>query len=438
MELSHSSSSPVDSSSFRYVVGIDIGSEACSFCALKPDKSQVIRPTEFANAAAGFAVLTNKLEGLSSSPEQILIGLEATSRYGENLYHYLESQGYQLCLLHPRQTHQFAQQRGLRAKTDKLDAGTIARLLLSGEARRGYVPSELIATYRELVRLHTQLQDEGARYKNEIHALLAVLFPEMSQVFTDPCRPTALGLLKRYPSAKAMAEAGVEAIAVTLHDLAPRHYGRKTAEQLTQLAQQSVGSTIATSARSTSLKILCDQLEHTQQNVAQLEEEIDKLVEHDEGIKGLKSVPEFGRKMMIVLRAELGDVARFQRTDQVVAYAGMDIEVKESGKWKGQAKLSKRGSGRLRRTLYMTAVRCIRLKDSAFGVYYHRLLARGMKARAALMAVMRKMLIVAYQLLKTEEMYDPAKVCAVPVAQPEVEPQALHTPSSAKLVAGGA
>ena len=113
---------------------------------------------------------------------------ETTSRYGENLYHFLESRGYQLCLLHPRQTHQFAQQRGLRAKTDKLDATTIARGLLSGEARPGYVPTELIAIYRELVRLHTQLSDEVARYKNEIQALLVVLFPEFSQVFADPCR----------------------------------------------------------------------------------------------------------------------------------------------------------------------------------------------------------------------------------------------------------
>src|SRR5947208_13256216 len=120
---------------------------------------------------------------------------ETTSRYGENLYHFLESCGYQLCLLHPRQTHQFAQQRGLRAKTDKLDATTIARVLLSGEARRGYVPTELIATYRELVRLHTQLSDEVARYKNEIQPLLAVLFPEFTQGFTDRLRSSALALL---------------------------------------------------------------------------------------------------------------------------------------------------------------------------------------------------------------------------------------------------
>ena len=93
MSSSDAPSSPVDASGFAYVVGIDMGSQAYVY--------------------------------------SVLIGLEATSRYSENLYQFLSEQGYPLCLLHPRQTHQFAQQRGLRAKTDRLDATKIARLLLS-------------------------------------------------------------------------------------------------------------------------------------------------------------------------------------------------------------------------------------------------------------------------------------------------------------------
>ena len=418
MDQTETPSSPVDASSFQYVVGVDIGSQTCSFCALKPDKSQALKPREFANAPAGFTAVQEQLEQLGVPPNHILIGLEATSRYGENLYRFLESRGYQLCLLHPRQTHQFAQQRGLRAKTDRLDASTIARMLLSGEARRGYMPSELIATYRELVRLHSQLSDEVARYKNEIHALLIVLFPEFRQMFRDPCRPTALGILKRYPSAQAIAAAGVEAIRLTLQELAPRHYGRKTAERLVKLARASTSAGIAVSARSSSLQILCDQLEHTQSNLAHLEEEIDNLLDADKAAKGLQSVPEFGRKTVAVLRAELGDVTRFGRADQVVAYAGLDIQVRQSGKWKGEAKLSKRGSGRLRRLLYLTAVRSTRLQESAFGQYYHRLVARGMKKVEALMAVMRKMLLVAYRLLRTEETYDASKVGVAALPHP--------------------
>lgn len=361
----------------------------------------------------GLRCESEKLAGLGVPPSQILVGLEATSRYGENLYQFLERQGYRLCLLHPAQTHQFAKRRGLRAKTDQLDATTLAHVLLSAEARYGYVPSDLIATYRELVRLHTQLSDEVARYKNEIHALLVVLFPEFTQVFADPCRATALALLQRYPSAHAIASAGIESIARELHELSPHHYGRRTAEQLVALADQSVSSGRAVPARATSLKILCDQLAHTRENLAVLEREIEALIAGDHGAQGLQSVQEFGKKTIAVLRAELGDVERFARCDQVIAYAGLDITVKDSGKWRGQRKLSKRGSGRLRRILYLAAIRSVRLEESAFGAYYQRLVARGVKRCSALMAVMRKMLAVVYHLLKTQEPFDPAKVSVV-------------------------
>jgi transposase len=364
-------------------------------------------------AREGWQVWEEELSRLDASPSQILIGMEATSRYGENLYHELEQRGYVLRLLHPRQTHQFHERQGLRAKTDRLDAMTITRVLLSGEARAGYVKSERVATYRELVRLHTQLSDEAAAYQNEIQALVVVLFPEFTQVFADPCGQTALTVLKAFPSAQAVAEAGVEALFQLFRAQKPAHYGRPTARKLAALAKESGSSGRALAGRSVSLRILCDQLEHTRTNLARLDAEIESLLANDPGVKGLQQVPGFGPKTVAVLRAELGDVQRFTRTDEVIAYGGMDIEIKESGQWKGKAKLSKRGSGLLRRMLYMAALRSISLEGSAFGAYYQRLVARGLKKGSALMAVMRKMLAVAAYLLRhEEEQYDPRKVCA--------------------------
>ena len=163
-------------------------------------------------------------------------------------------------------------------------------------------------------------------------------------------------------------------------------------------ANQSVSSARAVAGRATSLRILCDQLEHTQANLARLQAEIEQLLTQDPQVKGLLQIPEFGPKTVAVLRAELGDVQRFARTDEVIAYGGMDIEIKESGVWKGRAKLSKRGSGLLRRMLYLAALRSIHLQGSAFGAYYHRLVGRGLKKGSALMAVMRKMLAVSAHL----------------------------------------
>ena len=101
----------------RYIVGIDVGSETCVVSILRPDKTAVRSPFAIANAAAGFARLTDELAQLGCPPAQTRVGLEATGRYWENLYQFLLPRGYDLVLLHPGQTHHFAQQRGLRAKT---------------------------------------------------------------------------------------------------------------------------------------------------------------------------------------------------------------------------------------------------------------------------------------------------------------------------------
>jgi transposase len=183
----------------KYVCGIDVGSQSCSGCVTRPNKQVVVKPFTFANSRDGWNILLERLKLLEVSPNLIVIGMEATARYHENLYHELEQRGYQLRLLHPGQTHYFHQQQGLRAKTDRLDAMTIARLLLSREERVGSIPSEQIATYREVVRLHSQLSQEGARYQNQIHSLVVTLFPEFTQVIADPCLPSALAVLKLSP-----------------------------------------------------------------------------------------------------------------------------------------------------------------------------------------------------------------------------------------------
>jgi len=404
-------SSPVPSeSALAYVVGIDVGMDSCMMCCLTMEKRQVIKPSQFSNDAAGFEWLFQRLDQLKAPPAQILIGLEATSRYGENVYHVLMKRGYRMCLLHPGQIHAFAHQRGLRAKTDRLDAMTIARALLSGEARFGYVPSDQVVTYRELTRLHQQLTEEVVRYKNEIHALLVVLFPEFTQVFADPSRASALTVLKAYPSAQAMSQADPEQLYQVLREQCPGRYGRKTAGKLIELAKTSVSSGVAIGARSSSMRILADQLEHTQKNLGQLEKEIEHLVDSDQQTRSVLAISELGPMTVAVLRAELGDLDRFARMDQIVAYVGLDLHVKESGKWKGQTKLSKRGSGHVRRILYLAALRSIRRPDSPFGVFYQRLVDRGLKKGMAVIAVMRKLLIVVAHLIQTQEDYDASKV----------------------------
>jgi transposase len=351
-------------------------------------------------------------------PGEVQIGMEATGNYGENLYYYFAGLGYQMLLLNPQQTHQWSLKRGLRAKTDKSDTLNIGKLMQSGEVKPAYVADEQTTSYRELVRMQTNLTETASRYKNELHALLIVQFPEFTQVFNDPAGKTALGLLVEYPSALAVVTAGVERVYAKLKELAPRSYGRATAQKLCDLALSSVSSGKAAEARSLSVKIVCGQLQAIAGHLTEIETQLAEGLVQDAGAQRLDSVPDFGPKTVAVLRAELGEVSRFKNLDQAVASTGLDLTVRESGMWKGKAKLSKRGSGLLRKMLYMAAVSCLRRKDSPFRAYYEALVARGLKGRKALVAVMRKMVGVAYSLLKNKDAkYDPSKVWANPAAQ---------------------
>jgi transposase len=386
----------------------------------KADQTALLKPTNFTNDRQGYEWLVAKLRQLAPDhqPNQVQVGMEATGNYWENLYHYLAQRGYRMILLNPKQTHEWAEKRSLRAKTDKLDTMTIGKLLASGEARPAYVPDEQPASYRELVRMQTNLTEQAARHKNELHALLVVLFPEFVQVFTDPSCKTALGLLLEYPCAQAIAAAGVDTMLAKLKSLAPRNYGLATAQKLHELAVNSVASGRCLEARTLSLVIICQQLAAISSHLETIETQLAQWLAADQAAQRLETVPDFGPKTVAVLRAELGEVSRFKNRDQAVASTGLDLSVRESGAWKGQTKLSKRGSGLLRKLLYMTAVSCLRRKDSPFRAYYEAMVARGLRGRKALMAVMRKMVAVAYSLLKNKNAkYDPAKVWAAPVGQ---------------------
>jgi transposase len=106
----------LSSSAQLYAVGIDIGSEKCSFSVLSSDKSVIINPQEMTNDNTGYDLLISKLGSLALPANCFVIGLEATGRYWENLYHRLQNQGYQVLLLHPAQRNSLRNVEGYGPK----------------------------------------------------------------------------------------------------------------------------------------------------------------------------------------------------------------------------------------------------------------------------------------------------------------------------------
>src|SRR6266516_2821523 len=221
--MSGSSSPMPEQAVTTHVMGIDIGMESCTMSCLTKDKRQDIKSTPFANTLQGFDLLFERLEGLEVAPKHVLVGLDATSRYGENLLQALLKRGYQVCLLHPAQMHAFAQQRGLRAKTDRPAAVTIARALLSGEARFGYVPSEQVATYRELMRLQKQREPmTWCATKMRFMRCWLCCSPNSRRFLPIPRGPPPWRSSSAIEAAQAIAQTEVETLSTFLHELAPR------------------------------------------------------------------------------------------------------------------------------------------------------------------------------------------------------------------------
>jgi transposase len=396
----------------RCVVGIDVAKQAHVVCALEaPSGALRHKPSRIEATAEGYALLRSWLE-MWGSPEQTVIGLEATGPLCEPLYDTLTQAGYTVLVLNPRQTASWASSLGLRAKTDGIDAQTLARGLLAGLARASTLPSETVQALRTLTRARRDLIQTRTATRQRLHDELVTLFPEFVRFLpTLPGRrdlgePAVLALLSTYSSAQAVAQVAVDELTTTLQQVSGGRWGHDQAHALHELACRSTASSRAVSARSLVARTLTQHLQELAVHITELEAAIADLLQDDADGQRLQAIPGIGPLTAATIRAELGDVTRFQRVDDVVAYAGLDPRTRQSGAFLGQKHLSKRGPGALRHALYLAAfvaARCV----PEWRTRNERLLARGHAKKEAYIILARALLRVIYHLLRTGDTYDP-------------------------------
>jgi transposase len=394
------------------VVGIDVAKRGHVVCAIDAVTGQVRQRLKHIEASrAGYAEFQSRLAEWGT-PQSLLIGLEATGTLWEPLYDALTHAGYSVLLLNPRQTAAWAAGLGLRAKTDGLDAQTLARGLLAGLARASVLPSETVQALRELTRARRDLIGARTAVRQRLLDELVVAFPELPEHLPDHCdlaHPAVLDLLSTYGSAQAVASADPTEVAARLAEHSGDRWGTREAEALQALARASAASTRAVSARALVVQTFARHLRELQPHIANLETAIAAVLEQDEPGGRLREIPGIGPIHAATIRAELGDVSRFATVDQVVAYAGLEPRVRQSGAFVGQAKLSKRGPGALRHALYLATLVAVRYRDE-WRERYQRLLDRGRAKKEALTILSRALLRVIYHLLSTGEAYDPAQL----------------------------
>jgi len=380
----------------RHVVGIDIGLQTHAAAGLTTAGQPFGRQLAFTNDRAGIDRLEKDLLIPLGGAAKLLIGMEATGHYWMPLYFELQRRGYYSIVINPIQTRAKFRTRIRKTKTDKLDARSIARLVLSGEAHAARIPSEEVFALRLQARQRWRLVDLSSDLKRFAYSLIDRLFPEFHDHFCSPLNATGRGLLRQLglaPQALADQPDQVMAVAKT----ASRK--RIPAASITALLDKARHSIAPRRAEN----VLIAQLRDTLTLIEQIESQTVALETELAALPAVSSSPlqSLGLSVALIatLHAEADPILDFKHPWQFAAYAGLDPSCYDSGNMHGtRTPISKRGSPYLRRALYLGACSVYR-RHRTFQSLYQAHRKKGRHHTSALVIVAHKLARVIWRLL---------------------------------------
>lgn len=367
-------------------VGIDIGSETHFAAAVSEQGTVTLKPQRIEESAEGHAALLASLKHLAPIA---CVALEATGHYWKNLAAALLANGYPLVVLNPLQASRFQQENLVRTKTDGIDALGLARLAQQKRPQPTRLPDAATDELRELVRHRDRLvQDFGDRVR-QLHRLVDLTFPEFTRIVRTLGSRLATTILLAFPSGQAIATANPGQLAALSYD--GRHaVGPERAKALIQAARNTVGAHQGEACRA-QVRHICQDLDLWRQRLAEIDREIDGLLQAHEVGRLLTTIEGIGPQTAARLIAELDDPARFKSAGALASYIGLVPALRQSGKRTGQrAGLSPIGKAGLRRALWMPTLGAVR-RSPWLKAFYDGLCARGKPAKLALIAAMRKL-----------------------------------------------
>ncbi len=381
--------------------GIDIAAETHVVALVDEHGALLVKPTPFGEDAAGYQTL----RALLGSPEDLLIAMEATGHYWQNLFAVLAAEGFALALLNPVRTRRFAEEELARAKTDAIDAVGIARFAAQKRPAVTRLPEAATQELRELVRLRDRLRQEFGDRVRQLHRLVDLGFPEFTRYVPDLKGRLAAGLLAAYPTAHAFQGVSVARLAALRYDRVHR-VGCALARALLEAAAVSVGQHHGP-AYQLQVRYLCEDLELLRCRIAALEQDMERTLQAHEVGTLLTTIVGIGVQTAARLVAELGDPSAFRSAAALAAYVGVVPGTRQSGKRRlAHARLAPTGHARLRAALWMPTLVAVRT-NPWLRAYYDRLRARGKLPKVALIAALHKLLFAVYAVAKHRRPFVP-------------------------------
>ena len=375
-----------------YFIGIDISKYKHDCCIISAADQKVVSKVTVKNNKAGFDELLTIINSLSN-PEDMRIGFESTAHYALNLELFLESSLLTFMEVNPVLISEYKKSKTLRrTKTDSVDCESIARWLMTVEYKPHSKGFYHAYSLKSLTRLRDKLIRQRSFYLVKITNVLDHTFPEFKPFFNERLSKTALYLLENYGSAEKMARMN-SASYEKLRSLSRGKFSPQQFLRLKELAANTVG--VNNSIFDVELNSLLSLYKSLVKEINTIEKEINKLIE--EVHPHYMSVPGIGPLSAAVIYSEYGDISNFTNPGQMLAFAGIEPGINESGTESHGGKMVKRGSSQLRYTLINCCLPLIRF-DMTFATYYAKKRGEGKPHRVAITHVAKKLIRVIYAL----------------------------------------
>lgn len=398
-----------------FFLGIDVSKKTARYLILDEAGSK-LKSFTLENDRESFESLPERLESLSISKDNLLIGIEATGGFWENIYSFLKDKGFHIVLLNPYNTNKFREALSKKAKTDDIDALIIAQLLRTGEYVQSQVAEDNIQALRELTTLRYEFMKDRKNLQRQVYSLLNIVFQEFGQtVIAKPFSQASMAILMRFPTAKHLSEAKTKHIEKIVRRIQGNNFSINDIQHLIETAKNSIYSGRAKDARAITLRMLLGHIQNLSASIEELERQIKEILcppDKDGNFPGenLLSIKGIGEKTLAALLSYLGsDGSNFSSSKAAIGYVGFYPRIYESGQTKRDNTISKRGPKVLRWALYMAAVASLK-HNKEMRTLYHKKLSQGKTEKQALICVGKKILQIALSLLKSGESYNPARV----------------------------
>lgn len=338
-------------------IGIDIAKFKHFASVVSSDGKVIVKPFSFENSRQGFMKLVEEIENF----QDCLIGLESTGHYAENLIDFLYDRGYKIGVINPIQTDALRDSNIRKTKTDKIDTTLIVQCLMLNKYSLVNSKDIDMIKLKRLSRFRMEMVQQQTRIKTQLTSCLDIVFPELPLFFKGNIHlNSAYALLEKYSSAKTISSTRIDGLTNILYNNSRGKYNYDKAVELKALAKNSVG--LYNPAIELQIQCLIKQLRLYKKQIAEIDEGIATIMKILNS--PILTIPGIGYTLGAMILSEINDIKRFSNPSKLLAFAGLDPVVKQSGNFQASStKISKRGSTYLRYAIYRVAFLIIQLKQ---------------------------------------------------------------------------